>query len=59
MVLSKRVGAILREAREAKKLTVKEVARETNMTPRYIEALEVEDFSQFPGETYALGFLRN
>lgn len=59
MVLTKRVGAILREAREARKLTVKDVARETNITPRYIEALEGEDYSQFPGETYALGFLRN
>jgi transcriptional regulator with XRE-family HTH domain len=59
MVLSKRVGAILREAREARKLSIKDVARETNITPRYIEALENEDYSQFPGETYALGFLRN
>ncbi|MBX7057795.1 MAG: helix-turn-helix domain-containing protein [Leptospirales bacterium] len=59
MVLSKRVGAILREARELRKLSVKDVGRETNITPRYIEALEGEDYSQFPGETYALGFLRN
>ena len=51
MVLSKRVGAILREAREERKLSIKEVARETNITPKYIEALE--------NEAYALGFLRN
>lgn len=59
MVLSKRVGAILREAREQRKLSIKDVARETNITPKYIEALEAEDYSHFPGETYALGFLRN
>ena len=59
MVLTKRVGAILREAREAKKLTIRDVARDTNMIPRYIEALENEEYSQFPGETYALGFLRS
>jgi len=59
MVLSKRVGAILREAREQRKLSIKDVARETNITPKYVEALEAEDYSHFPGETYALGFLRN
>ena len=57
MVLAKRVGTILKEAREAKKLAIRDVARETNIIPRYIEALENEDYSSFPGETYALGFL--
>ena len=59
MVLAKRVGAILKESRESRKLSVRDVARETNMTPKYIEALEAEDYSQFPGETYATGFLRS
>jgi transcriptional regulator with XRE-family HTH domain len=59
MVLAKRVGAILKESRESRKLSVRDVARETNMTPRYIEALEAEDYSQFPGETYTTGFLRS
>ncbi|MBI3395763.1 MAG: helix-turn-helix domain-containing protein [Spirochaetia bacterium] len=58
MVLTKRVGSILKEAREGRKLTIKEVARDTNITPRYVEALENEDYTQFPGETYTLGFLR-
>ena len=59
VVLAKRLGTTLKEAREARKLSVKDVARETNMIPRYIEALENEDYSFFPGETYALGFLRS
>jgi transcriptional regulator with XRE-family HTH domain len=59
MVLSKRVGVLLREARESRKLSIRDVARETNITPKYIESLENEDYSQFPGETYALGFLRS
>lgn len=59
MVYLKRVGTYLREAREAKKLSIKDVARQTNITPKYIDALENEDYSQFPGETYALGFLKN
>ena len=59
MVYLKRVGTYLKEAREARKLSIKDVARQTNITPKYIEALENEDYSQFPGETYALGFLKN
>lgn len=56
--LSRRVGSLLKEAREGRRLSTKDVGRETNITPRYIEALENEDYTQFPGETYTLGFLR-
>lgn len=53
------IGERLRQARESKKLTVKNVAIETNMAPTYIEALEAEDFDKFPGETYIIGFLKS
>ena len=52
-------GQILRETRERKNLTVDQVARDTRISRRYLEALEQEDFSVFPGETYLVGFLRN
>ncbi len=52
------IGDRLKQAREAKKLSVKNVALETNMAPAYIEALEMEDFDKFPGETYIIGFLK-
>jgi transcriptional regulator with XRE-family HTH domain len=55
----KRVGQILKEAREERKLTVKDVAKDTNIAHKYIIALETEDYSQFPAETFALGFLKN
>lgn len=55
----KRVGQILREAREEKKLSVKDVSKDTNIAIKYIIALETEDYSQFPAETFALGFLKN
>lgn len=55
----KRVGQILREAREEKKLTIKDVSRDTNIAAKYIIALETEDYSQFPAETFAMGFLKN
>jgi len=57
-MLMKRVGTSLKEARESRKLTLKDVSRQTNITPRYLTALENEEYSAFPGETYALGFLR-
>ncbi len=52
------IGEKLRSARESKKLTLKEVSKDTNITPKFIEALENEEFEKFPGETYVIGFLR-
>lgn len=52
-------GKKLAEARNARGLDLEQVSRETNITRRYLEALENEDFTVFPGEPYLLGFLRN
>ena len=52
------IGEKLRQARESRKLTIKNVVSETNMSPSYIEALEDEDFDKFPSETYIIGFLK-
>jgi transcriptional regulator with XRE-family HTH domain len=53
------IGEKLINAREARKLTQKDVAKETNIVLTYIQALENEEFDKFPGETYAMGFLRS
>ena len=53
------IGDKLRSVREAKKLTIRDVAKDTNIAPSYIEALESEEFDRFPGETYIIGFLRS
>jgi cytoskeletal protein RodZ len=53
------LGDNLRLAREEKGYSLEQVSRETNIAARYIQALETEDFSGFPGEPYLLGFLRN
>lgn len=50
---------ILIKSREDKGLTVAQVAYETNISTKYINALENEDFDVFPAEAYLLGFLRN
>ncbi|MBN1412433.1 MAG: helix-turn-helix domain-containing protein [Spirochaetales bacterium] len=52
-------GDRLRKARENKKYTLEQVARDTHITRKYLEALERGDLSQFPGETYLIGFLRS
>ncbi len=49
----------LRTAREEKGYSLEQVARDTHIAKRYISAMESEDFSVFPGETYAIGFLKN
>jgi len=53
------IGEKLRQARESKKITIKEVVQDTNINPVYLTALEEEDFDKFPSETYLTGFLRN
>jgi cytoskeletal protein RodZ len=53
------LGEKLRQARAEKGCSLEQVSRDTNIAPRYLEALEGEDFSCFPGEPYILGFLRN
>jgi len=52
-------GDRLRQAREKLNLSVEQVSRDTHIARRYVEGLEREDFSGFPGETYTMGFLRN
>jgi cytoskeletal protein RodZ len=46
-------------ARESKGYTIDHVSQEINISGRYLEFLEREDFSGFPGEPYILGFLKN
>ena len=53
------LGNKLKAVREAKGLSYDYISRETNISSRYLEALEKEDFSPFPGEPYVVGFIKN
>ena len=53
------LGHILREARETKGLTLREVQDKTRISSRFLEALEVGDFDRLPTQTHVRGFLRN
>jgi cytoskeletal protein RodZ len=52
-------GRLLRETREQKKLEIERVSEETSISKQYITALEDERVDVFPGDPYAIGFLRN
>lgn len=52
------VGGRLRSAREGKGYTLEQIARDTHIAKRFLDALEQEDFDAFPGEPYLLGFMR-
>jgi cytoskeletal protein RodZ len=52
------IGAQLRAAREAKGLSLEQVAAETRIPQRHLVAIEADDFTKLPGRTYAVGFSR-
>ncbi|MFC2603987.1 MAG: helix-turn-helix domain-containing protein, partial [Treponema sp.] len=52
-------GEILRKARENKNLDYETIERETSIIRQFLEGLENEDNSAFPGEAYMQGFMRN
>ena len=52
------LGNKLRTAREERGLSYDYIGRETNISTRYLQALEQEDFSPFPAETYVRGYLK-
>jgi len=53
------LGEKLKSARNEKGLTIDQISRDTNISIRYLEALESENFSIFPGEPYVIGFIKN
>jgi len=53
------LGEKLKTVREERGWSYDYISREINISAKYLEALEKEDFSGFPGEPYVLGFLKN
>jgi transcriptional regulator with XRE-family HTH domain len=54
-----RVNDMLRAAREAAGLDMKQLSQLTRVTSRHLEAIEAGDFASLPGRPYALGFARS
>src|SRR5512138_2417195 len=53
------VGQRLREAREAKGLSVEDVAAQTRIPTRHLTSLEQSDWDKLPAATYSIGFAKN
>lgn len=53
------VGALLRQAREARGLKVEEVAQTLKLGIRQVEAIEADCWETLPGATIVRGFVRN
>ncbi|MCH8815208.1 MAG: helix-turn-helix domain-containing protein [Chloroflexi bacterium] len=53
------LGEILRSARQTKGITIEDAERVTRIPKKYLEALEVENYSILPAPVYARGFLRS
>jgi cytoskeleton protein RodZ len=57
--LSATAGSLLKEAREARGLSLEEVAAATRVRVPYLEALEADALNQLPALVYARGYLRS
>ncbi|PYR58712.1 MAG: hypothetical protein DMF91_16590 [Acidobacteria bacterium] len=52
------IGAELRNARNARKLSISEIARVTKISPSDLRAIDRNDFDSVPGGLFTRGFLR-
>ncbi|MCB8961970.1 MAG: helix-turn-helix domain-containing protein, partial [Ardenticatenales bacterium] len=53
------LGEILREAREAKGLTLEQAFAETRISQRFLAAMEAGDYDELPTPVHVRGYLRN
>ncbi len=53
------VGGMLKREREKQKLQVSDISTATKIPEKFIRAIEKEDYSIFPAETFLVGFIRN
>ena len=53
------IGITLRSARIQRGLTIEQVAQDTRISARFLEALESESFDELPAPVYVRGFLRS
>jgi cytoskeleton protein RodZ len=53
------VGDQLRAAREAKKVSLEDVAAQTRIPQRHLESLERSDWERLPAPTYTIGFAKS
>jgi cytoskeleton protein RodZ len=52
------IGSYLREQRAARGISLEDLARATRISPRYLQALEAEQFQELPAPVFTKGFIR-
>jgi cytoskeleton protein RodZ len=52
------LGTYLSHLREERGLSIEELARVTRVAPRYLEALERDDFTELPAPVFTKGYIR-
>lgn len=52
------IGAKLRQERVGKGLAIGDIARDTRIAPRFLEAIETDDYSTLPGLVFTRNFVR-
>ncbi len=57
--MEKVLGNALRKEREARGVSLADIARETRIGTRFLQALEEEDFAAFPGNFYVHYYLKS
>ena len=57
--MEKILGQALKKEREMRGVSLDDIAKETRIGTRYLEALENEDFSLFPGIFYIRYYIKN
>src|SRR5687767_95392 len=57
--MSQTLGEKLRQAREAKGISVSQVAEQTRISPLYIQSIENNDYKPLPGGIFNKGFVKS
>lgn len=52
-------GDVLREAREKRGWSVRQVANDLHLTMHYVSALECDEFDKLPGDVFVRGYMRS
>ena len=53
------IGQVLQAARLAQVMSVQDIARQLRLTEKQVTAIEEDDHSKFPSQTFLRGFIRN
>ncbi len=56
--MSESIGQLLKQAREARRLTLEQASEATHIRPQYLQALEHDDYSVMASPVQGRGFLR-